>query len=231
MPKLTYKVKEICGDYYYEQMSVEETMAKAFIRPSKDKQLKSIKDVDLYVRDNMGVKFPVDGPLWRVYSQEYNPNDSDPNNTLGLTIFKGHHSFCDGVSVMCMTLALSEEYGRDYFVKSKDAKWYEALFVKLISPLSIFKIMKDTVFSNTDTNFIVKSKNQNDLSGNLNVCSSEVIDFRLMKALSKTIGVTINDIVTSALSCSMNTIFKEKGDENKDFKLVIPANIRFKFYP
>jgi hypothetical protein len=47
---------------------------------------------------------------------------------------------------MCMTLALSEEYGRDYFVKSKDAKWYEALFVKLISPLSIFKIMKDTVF-------------------------------------------------------------------------------------
>jgi hypothetical protein len=179
----------------------------------------------------MNVKFPVDGPLWRVYSQEYNPNDSDPNNTLGLTIFKAHHSFCDGVSIMCMTLALSEEYGRDYFIKSKDAKWYEALFVKLISPLSIFKILKDTLFGRTDTNFIVKSKNQNDLSGNLNVCSSEVIDFRLMKALSKTIGVTINDIVTSALSCSMNTIFKEKGEDNKDFKLVIPANIRFKFYP
>lgn len=52
-----------------------------------------------------------------------------------------------------------------------------------------------------------------------------------MKALSKKLGVTINDIVTSALTCSMNTIFKEKGDKSKDFKLVIPANIRFSFYP
>lgn len=41
---------------------------------------------------------------------------------------------------MCMTLALSEDYGRDYFVKSKDAKWYEALIIKLISPMNIFKI-------------------------------------------------------------------------------------------
>lgn len=49
--------------------------------------------------------------------------------------------------------------------------------------------------------------------------------------MSKTIGVTINDIVVSSLSTSMNKIFKEKKDASKDFKLVIPANIRFKFYP
>jgi hypothetical protein len=118
---------------------------------------------------------------------------------------------------MCMTLALSEEYGRDYFVKSADAKWYEALFVKLISPFQIFKIFASTAFARQDDNFITKAKLKNDLSGNLNVSSSQVIDFRLMKALSKTINVTINDIVTSALTCSMNTIFKEKGDNNKDF--------------
>jgi len=50
-----------------------------------------------------------------------------------MIIFKAHHSFCDGVSIMCMTLALSEEYSRDYFVKSKDAKWYEAIFVRILS--------------------------------------------------------------------------------------------------
>jgi hypothetical protein len=78
MPKLTYKIKEIGGDYYYEQMSREETMAKAFIRPSgPDKILRSQKDIDAYIRDNMNVKFPKDGPLWRVYTQEYNPIDSD----------------------------------------------------------------------------------------------------------------------------------------------------------
>ncbi len=26
MPKLTYKIKEIAGDYYYEKMSKEETL-------------------------------------------------------------------------------------------------------------------------------------------------------------------------------------------------------------
>jgi hypothetical protein len=31
MPKLKYKIKEICGDFYYEEMSEEETVRKAFI--------------------------------------------------------------------------------------------------------------------------------------------------------------------------------------------------------
>lgn len=30
-PKMAYKVKEICGDYYYEKMSKEETIKKAFV--------------------------------------------------------------------------------------------------------------------------------------------------------------------------------------------------------
>ncbi len=42
MPKLTYKVKEIAGDYYYEKMSSKETIEKAFIKAtSKDKILRS----------------------------------------------------------------------------------------------------------------------------------------------------------------------------------------------
>ena len=41
MPKFRYKIKEIAGDYYYEMMSVEETFAKAFIKPDKDQLLNS----------------------------------------------------------------------------------------------------------------------------------------------------------------------------------------------
>jgi hypothetical protein len=48
---------------------------------------------------------------------------------------KAHHSFCDGVSVICFILSLSEEYGREYFVKTSDAMWWQALLIKLISPL------------------------------------------------------------------------------------------------
>jgi hypothetical protein len=30
-PKLTYKIVEIAGDYYYKKMSIEETFSKAMI--------------------------------------------------------------------------------------------------------------------------------------------------------------------------------------------------------
>lgn len=39
IPKLRYKVKEIAGDYYYEEMSVEETIEKAFIYPESDDKI------------------------------------------------------------------------------------------------------------------------------------------------------------------------------------------------
>ena len=52
-----------------------------------------------------------------------------------------------------------------------------------------------------------------------------------MKALSKKIGVTINDIVTSAISTSFSTLFKKNKDLSTSLMMLIPANIRFKFYP
>ena len=152
MPKLRYKIKVICGDYYYEEMSVEETMQKAVIRvQSPEAMLKNKNDIDMFVRDNMNVKMPLDGPLWRVYMQKYDADDQDhlPEDmkTRGLGIFKAHHSFCDGVSVMCMTLGLGEDYGREYFVKSADAKWYEVIYVKCMAIFTFPRILKETVLS------------------------------------------------------------------------------------
>ena len=111
----------------------------------------------------MNIKCPLDGPLWRLYIQDYNPNDQDylPDNlkTKGMIIFKAHHSFCDGVSVMCMTLSLAEsEYGRDFFIKSEDSKWYEQLAVRLLFPLQLPNIFKQNFMSKKDVNFITKRK-------------------------------------------------------------------------
>ena len=47
MPKLKYKIKEICGDLYYEEMSVEETLEKAFIN-CKNNMLKDKDDIDRF---------------------------------------------------------------------------------------------------------------------------------------------------------------------------------------
>ena len=65
----------------------------------------------------------------------------------------------------------------------------------------------------------------------MNIHTPKLIDFRLLKALSKTIKVSINDIVMSSLSTSMKKFFSDVKDESKSINISIPANIRFKFYP
>lgn len=245
-PKMRYKVKEICGDYYYEMMSKEETLKKAYIYPkSPEHELKCQKDIDAYIRDNMNKKVKLDGPLWRLYMQDYKPDEKDDNfirandtkpdpseeaGAKGMCIFKANHALCDGVSIMCLSMAMAEEYARDYFIKSNDAKWYEVIAIKLLAILEIPKVLMMTL-ATQDQNYIISRRNKNQLQGQLNISSSRVIDFRLIKALSKTLGVTINDIVSSALSTALKRMFKENDDDSKSFKMAIPANIRFKFYP
>jgi hypothetical protein len=70
---------------------------------------------------------------------------------------------------MCLSLAMGEEYNRDFFIKSKDAKWYEMLFVKLMALAELPRILS-MIFSRHDNNFITKRRDE--LSGDLNIHSS-----------------------------------------------------------
>lgn len=72
-------------------------------------------------------------------------------------------------------------------------------------------MIKTSIFARSDDNHITRKK-KDGLSGILNVRTTDKVDFRLLKALSKTIKVTINDIVTSALTTSLHTIFRDNGD-------------------
>jgi len=47
MPKLRYKISEVAGDFYYEMMSVEETIKKGFII-EKDGFFKNQDDLDRF---------------------------------------------------------------------------------------------------------------------------------------------------------------------------------------
>ena len=53
-----------------------------------------------------------------------------------------------------------------------------------------------------------------------------------LKETSKKLNITINDLVMCSLSAALKTLFSEHGDTTStEFNLIIPANIRFKFYP
>lgn len=169
MPKFRYKIKEIFGDYYYELMTPEEAMEKIFITVgSKDREIKNQQDIDDYIRDNMNVKVPLDGPLIRIYSQEYAPADENKDRAKdekvkSLMIWKAHHAFCDGVSVMAMTLASSDDYNKNYFIKSGQVSWAQRMVVRCFFWINFPKMIIDSLLQGADQHSMMKNKHN--LSG------------------------------------------------------------------
>ena len=51
-----------------------------------------------------------------------------------------------------------------------------------------------------------------------------------MKQLSRSKGVTINDVIICSLTTALSTIFRENGENIESIQMALPANIRFKFY-
>lgn len=52
-----------------------------------------------------------------------------------------------------------------------------------------------------------------------------------MKALTKVKKITINDLVMCAFSTALTNYMKSKGEKvAKEIQVMIPANIRFRFY-
>jgi len=48
-----------------------------------------------------------------------------------IVMFKAHHSFADGISVMCMSLFMSEEYDRSFLIKTVDATLFQKIIIKV----------------------------------------------------------------------------------------------------
>lgn len=67
--KFRYCVEYRLGDVYYKKMPWKEVFEKAIHWESDpEKTLKNQHDFDCFIRDNLNKKFPMDGPMWRVYA-------------------------------------------------------------------------------------------------------------------------------------------------------------------
>lgn len=198
--KLRNRIEMKFGDVYYKQLSVSETHEKAVIwEDDPRKTLKSQYEIDCYIRDNLNIKMPLDGPQWRVYGQIY--RNSDGKDEL-ILIWKEHHSLMDGISAIMMSTAMSNEYKEDYFIPTKDVSLANQLLLKATAPLYVFAFLWDATFMSRDANIITANKKK--MNGKINVATSPKIEMEEVKALSKRLGVTINDVMLCALSASLS---------------------------
>ena len=135
--------------------------------------------------------------------------DSDGKEFL-IQIWKSHHSFMDGVSCMAVVAYGTDEYTTDYFVKSKSIPLIQQILLKLSAPFYLGKLFLNTAFTSQQVNTLTRGKSK--MTGSLNCSSSKNINMKDIKELSKKLGVTINDVVMSATSCSLKEYFRIRND-------------------
>mmetsp|Transcript_1953 Transcript_1953/g.3388 ORF Transcript_1953/g.3388 Transcript_1953/m.3388 type:complete len:359 (-) Transcript_1953:686-1762(-) len=232
-PKFRYKIVNKFGDLYYEEMEINDALDKAvFFETDKSKGFKSQHEVDMYIRDNMNIKMPMDGPQYRM--SYYYLTDEDGKETM-VQIWKSHHCFMDGVSCMAVQACFSDEYSTDYFVKTNDISKWVHLLLRFAAPFYLPVLLLNTAMTFRDRNVLTKGKKS--MSGLLNCASSSRLDFREIKKLSKLKKVTVNDIVMGATSVAFKQYFKLRGDKLGEetakpsvIQCIIPVNIRFSMY-
>lgn len=61
LPKMRSRIVTIAGDYYYERMSMDETLEKGLVELPEG-LIKTPADIDLFLQDNLNTKLPLDGP-------------------------------------------------------------------------------------------------------------------------------------------------------------------------
>jgi len=167
----------------------------------------------MWVEDNLNEKIPLDGPQWRIHGQMYT---NEEGVTGMLMLWKCHHSFMDGVSSMASVASGTVNFGRDLFVKFTDVPAYKQWFLRLSSPIYFLMLTAGTVFTTRDKNALTLGKKK--MTGKLNLASSDILSVPKIKALSKKLGITINDIVLSATSTAMKEYLTMRGD--KDLKTI-----------
>jgi NRPS condensation-like uncharacterized protein len=92
--------------------------------------------------------------------------------------------------------------------------------------------------NSTDVNALTEKKQKDGLSGNINVSTSGTIELPRFKALAKSKNVTVNDVILSAIMTGLHMTFQDINKETKverpipsHLNIIMPANIRFSFYP
>ena len=104
-------------------------------------------------------------------------------------------------------------------------KWFFRLTVPFMIPVILFKSAKRKL----DRNILHDGKRH--LTGVKKVALGAKHDFNAIKATSKALKVTINELCTASLSVAIKQLFEDRDDtKTEKIQIACPVNIRWKPY-
>ena len=93
-------------------------------------------------------------------------------------------------------------------------------------PFMIPSLIKNELRRKCDRNVLHDGKRA--LTGKKKVALSDPYEFAEIKATSKILKVTINELLSSSLAVAMKNLFEERGDKDTNtIQLAMPVNIRW----
>lgn len=114
LPKTKYRIVKVLGDYYYKELPLQEAIDYTFRRVPDGVVLNSDEDINKFVENNLNLEMPLNKPQWTIWWQD---KFQDENHSI--SIWKSHHSFCDGLSVMSLHLAMGDTYDSSALIPIK----------------------------------------------------------------------------------------------------------------
>mmetsp|Transcript_842 Transcript_842/g.1275 ORF Transcript_842/g.1275 Transcript_842/m.1275 type:complete len:290 (-) Transcript_842:110-979(-) len=130
---------------------------------------------------------------------------------------------------MAMNLQFDETYDLTKVIPFRETGFLERCMLRAMVPFYLPIILWESYLRRRDRNPLHDGRRK--LTGEKRIAISKEYNFAKIKATSRTLGVTINEVMISALSMATARLFKERGDEkNQRMRIAVPCNIRWKYY-
>ena len=144
--------------------------------------------------------FPQDAPLVQVFLiPDYKDNQS-------VTVLKSHHIVQDGLATISMLEALSDSYDHKNINGLKPLPLGKSLLITALTPvLHLFASYKLLTMP-IDKNSMANGK---PLCGKKKGAISSEVKISQVKTLSKKLGCTVNDLMTTILSMALLEYFRK----------------------
>jgi NRPS condensation-like uncharacterized protein len=128
-----------------------------------------------------------------------------------------------------MLLTFADEYDTSALISVKKPTFIQKLLVRASFPIFVPILAYKFLTTKFSTNPLHDGKR--DFSGKRVIESCKPYQLNDIKACSKGLKLTINDLLTSCLTTAVKQYFELKGDTKSDqINLAMPFNIRFQHY-
>ena len=128
-----------------------------------------------------------------------------------------------------MNLQIDEKYDIEKLLPFKPIGFWQRCAIRAMVPFYLPIILWESYLRSKDRNPLHDGRRK--LTGEKKVAISKEFDFLTVKMASRSLGVTINEVMVAALSIAMARLFKDRGDDKSNrMRIAMPCNIRWKYY-